>query len=333
MSKKLNIKKQSLGKRRDKAAGITEKIINLLNILNHIEQGKYPTVEKLAELCEVSERSIYRYLNIIGFIVPLTYDSEKGGYRFLNEGALRAIPFDIKELALLSALSDMTSQIGEPIKGSFQNILNKLHTCSKDSGKAPSLFRFSFQHGSVSDSLQWFNEVSDAISEQRQMKIKYHSINTDKQTNRTIDPYGLVFYDGIWFIYAYCNLRKDFRWFAIDRIKKVTALQQTFAKPDNFNMEERFKKSWGIWGGKAIEITVRFSKDVAELIKRKKSWHPSEKRVVLPSGEVELTFNVSGTEEIKWWLYSWIPYIQVIKPKTLIDEMKKDLTKALSICS
>lgn len=330
MSKKLTIKKQSLGKRRDKAAGITEKIINLLNILNHIEQGKYPTVEKLSEICMVSERSIYRYLNIIGFIVPITYDSEKGGYRFLNEGALRAIPFDVKELALLSALSDMTSQIGEPIKGSFQNILNKLHTCSKESGRDTSLLSFPIK-GSASDSWQWFNEISDAISGQRQMKIKYHSISPDKQTNRTIDPYGMVFYDAIWFIYAFCHLRKDFRWFALDRIEKAATLQQTFTKPDNFNMDEQLRKSWGIWGGKATEITVRFSKDVAELIKRKKFWHPSEKRVVLPSGEVELTFNVSGIEEIKWWIYSWIPHIQVIKPETLINEMKKDLTKALSI--
>jgi predicted DNA-binding transcriptional regulator YafY len=330
MPKKLSIKKQSLGKRRDKPAGITEKVINLFKILNQIEQGKYPTVEELAKECEVSNRSIYRYLNIIGFIVPITYDGEKGGYRFLKEGALRLIPFDTKELALLSALSDMTSQIGEPVKGSFQKILNKLNTCSKESGRGTSLLSFPIK-GSASDSWQWFNEVSDAISDKRQIKIKYHSISPDKQTNRTIDPYGIVFYEGIWFIYAYCHLRKDFRWFALDRIEKATTLPYTFARPDNFNIEKRLRKSWGIWGGEPTEITVRFSKDVAELIKRKKFWHPSENRVVLPSGEVEMTFNVLGTEEIKWWLYSWIPHIQVIKPKSLINEMKKDLTKSLSI--
>jgi predicted DNA-binding transcriptional regulator YafY len=126
-------------------------------------------------------------------------------------------------------------------------------------------------------------------------------------------------------------LRKDYRWFALDMIEKTSPMDKTFKKPDSFDMDEHLRKSWMIWEGEQTQVKVKFSPEIAEVIKRKPSWHPSEKRELLPNGEVELTFTVSGTEEIKWWIYSWIPYVKVLEPKSLRDEMKRDLKKTLLI--
>ncbi|WP_082673588.1 HTH domain-containing protein [Thermodesulfovibrio aggregans] len=45
--------------------------MNILKILNLNEQDKHPTVKELAQICEVSERSIYRYLYILNQVVPI----------------------------------------------------------------------------------------------------------------------------------------------------------------------------------------------------------------------------------------------------------------------
>lgn len=328
MKKTMQIKKQSLNRRKDKPAGIAEKVINLLKIINRIEQGDHPTAKKLAEEGEVSERSIYRYLNIINFIVPIIYDKQKGGYRFEKEDALRIIPFESKELALLTAFADLTAQAGEPLAKSFQGILNKISAGCTGGNDYKPVMRFSVPP-TAPQGTQWFDVVTDAIINKTQAKIRYHAINTGELTSRTVNPYGLSFNDGIWFLYAFCHLRKDFRWFALDRIERLTVLKRTFEKPGGFDMAKRMKESWGIWEGEKTEIKVRFAPEVAEIIKRKPSWHMSEKRKILPSGEVELTLTVSGTDEIKWWIYSWIPYVEVIRPKWLRKKVKNQLSIAL----
>ncbi len=71
MPKKPSIKKGSTKQRKEKPQGVAEKVINILKILNLNEQDKHPTVKELAQICEVSERSIYRYLYILNQVVPI----------------------------------------------------------------------------------------------------------------------------------------------------------------------------------------------------------------------------------------------------------------------
>jgi hypothetical protein len=60
------------------------------------------------------------------------------------------------------------------------------------------------------------------------------------------------------------------------------------------------------------------------LLLRKERWHPSEKREVLADGEVRLSFTVAGVEEIKRWIYSWLPNVRVIEPESLRNTIRKN---------
>lgn len=328
MAKKPKIKEESYKKRKDKPAGITEKVINILKILNLIEQGKAPSVKTLAEECEVSERSVYRYLNILSSIVPIVYDPKKKGYRLENEKALKVIPLEKEELALISSLMDFLLKSGRELSLVFKGLLDKLFTCTKD-GSVSTESVYKFITPSQGET-KLFREVSRGLMEQRQIKIIYHSLNTDEVTERIIDPYGMLYYDGIWFVFAYCHLREDYRTFALDRIKELEILNTHFKKPEDFKLNETLSESWGLWQGDIKTVKVRFSKDISEVILRKPKWHPSQKTEIKDDGSVELTFNVSGIDEIKWWLYSWIPHVKVLYPEELREQLIGDLKKALS---
>jgi len=327
--KRPRIKRSSLNKRRDKPAGIVEKVINILKILNLIEQDKAPSVRTLSEVCEVSERSIYRYLNILYSIVPIVYDSKLGGYRFENERALKVIPFEKKEIALLSSLMDLISKSGKDIQKTFKGIIEKIYICQDKEHAYTPREVFHFITSSTGDS-RWLDEITRAVIDSKQLRIKYHAINTGEITERLIDPYGLVFYDGLWFIYAYCHLRGDYRLFATDRIKELETLKTGFLKPEGFSLKESLSLCWGLWEGEIKTVTVRFSKEIAPVIMRKEKWHPTEERKIFEDGSIELTFRVSGLEEIKWWIYSWIPHIEVIAPQELREQLNHDLKEALS---
>lgn len=55
------------------------------------------------------------------------------------------------------------------------------------------------------------------------------------QTERDIDPYGVVFHTGRWYLVGHDHLRDDLRTFRIDRIASITPRPQTFATPDGFD--------------------------------------------------------------------------------------------------
>jgi predicted DNA-binding transcriptional regulator YafY len=60
-----------------KPAGISEKVISLLEIYTMIAQKQFPSVSSLKEHFHVSERSIYRYLEIINMIDGIEFDMRK----------------------------------------------------------------------------------------------------------------------------------------------------------------------------------------------------------------------------------------------------------------
>ena len=58
--------------------------------------------------------------------------------------------------------------------------------------------------------------MTKSIEDQKRLNIRYHDRNGDI-TERTIEPHVIVFKQGLWYVYAYCNLRNEFRFF-----KKIT---------------------------------------------------------------------------------------------------------------
>lgn len=327
MKKKIDIDK--IGKRRDKPTGIAEKVINLLRIINLIEQGNCPSLKRLAEETEVSERSVYRYLNIINYIVPIVYDRQRGGYRFEKQDIKGVIPLNNREIALLSALSEVTKQLGESMQVTYKEIISRLNAGIKDRIKDQTPIDIKIPTA-VAKGGQYIQDITEALVNHRQIEIIYRKLNTDEVTERIVDPYRLTFYEGVWYMYGYCHLRGDYRWFALDRIERLRVLLSNYEKADEKEIDKRLRQSWRIISGKETEVRIRFSKEVAELINRRPSWHESEQREILPTGEIELTFTVSGIEEIKWWIYSWIPYVKVIYPEILNEEIKMDLHRMLA---
>ncbi|MFF4653317.1 helix-turn-helix transcriptional regulator [Streptomyces sp. NPDC001380] len=64
--------------------------------------------------------------------------------------------------------------------------------------------------------------------------IHYRSRQQDR-TERDVDPYGVVFHTGRWYLVGHDHLRDDLRTFRIDRIASVAPRTRAFAVPDGFD--------------------------------------------------------------------------------------------------
>lgn len=324
------MKKSFLHNRRNKPAGISEKAIRLLEIYTMIAQRKYPSTVSLMEHFGVTERTIYRYLEQINVIDPIEFDRENNGYRFTHGDRIKKLPINDQELIILFTAGEALSRLGGTFKTNFQGLLNKMFSVSGrsvDNKKVPIIVKA--PDASINEKIQdYLMTVSLCMKEKRSVSMSYQARGAKEPTERIIDPYGLVFHEGVWFVIGYCHLRKELRNFAMDRIIHLKERFFYFEVRGGFDLEEYISSSWGIIHEEPVTITIRFKANVAEFILRKEKWHPSEQRKILSDGDIELTFTVAGVNEIKHWIYSWLPSVEIIEPAWLRQQARKELARS-----
>jgi predicted DNA-binding transcriptional regulator YafY len=313
-----------------KPAGISEKVIRLLEVYTMVAQRQYPSIASLTDHFGVTERTIYRYLEQINIIDAIEFDRERNGYKFTHGDRIKKMILGDKEMITLFTAGEALSHLGASFRASFQGLLDKMFSFSgkpQDRKKVPIIIKT--PDASINERVQdHLMTVSLCMKERRSVSMVYRARGAKVATERIVDPYGLVFYDGVWVVIGYCHLRKELRSFAMDRIINLKERFLYFEQPSSFNLEEYIGDSWGIIHEDPVDITVRFKANVSEFISRKEKWHPSEKRMVLPNGDIELTFTVAGVVEIKHWIYSWLPNVEIVKPSWLREQARKELDRS-----
>ena len=301
------------------------KFDSLMLILNKLDRNETVTVHSLMDDLEVSQRSVHRYLltlEVAGF--PVHYDKKKGTYLFYEGYSLRKPNFSIEERLAFALAKEAMKDYGTGMEESLESLEKKLSFKQPDSGdqvilkpKKPS----SLVKG-------YLGRIYEAITNFQSIEIVYKALYSDKVTTRKVDPYYVFFPEGFWTLRAYCHLRGGLRTFALDRMISLKVLNEHFP-PRNMSPEEELASSFGVWiDGDPVEVVLRFDKDFKRYIQRKK-WHQSQKDKHLKDGRLEVSFKINGLEGIKYWIYRWIPNVEVVAPKELKDMIHNDLKKAL----
>jgi len=325
MKKFEKLQKRSSGNR------ISSKIINIIKILSMIDAGERVVASTLSEKLEVSEKSIYRYIKTIEVSgIPIYYDKEKKSYAFFGNFSLKKVIFNPDEFSNFMSVREIISNLGLPSDSPFFRVVERIfeneniHSFDKN---FPMIVNLGMTAQSP-DNEKVLNIINSAILKKCRVWIKYFAHGNQTLTEREVAPYGLTYSDGFWYMIGKCDLRNSTRTFAIDGIREIESTDKRFAIPKNFNLGDYFSKSFKIVVGNDVEVIIRFSSEIANQILRKK-WHRFQRAEKQPNGDVILYFNVAGTDEIKHWLYSWIPHFEILSPVQLRKEVKKELLKTI----
>ena len=313
-----------------KPVGMSEKVIRLLEIYTLIAQNRFPSVKSLAERFCVSERTLYRYLELINIVDAVEYDPDKGGYRFTQGDRIKKLVLSREELITLFSAGQAVSALGASFRENFQRLIQRMFLASgKEIPREEPQIIIKIPDPVLGERTEaMLKGISTAMSEKRSVEITYRSQRSRATVVRLVDPYGLVYHEGVWIMVGFCHLRKEIRSFAVDRVLELRERYLYFKPLNDFDLKEHLSHSWGVIDGEEVQVTVRFGTSVSEYIIRKEKWHPSERRRILSDGAVELTFTIAGTNEIKRWIYGWLPNVEVIEPKSLRDEIRKELSES-----
>jgi len=231
----------------------------------------------------------------------------------------------------LLASRAVVSKLGAGVSGAFDNLLKKVQTdtgCKTQQriSTASQAYWFDIDEAADFTAIQpQFDAIQNAIEEKVRLEIEYVGMGDREKNVRQVDPYGLFYSCGVWYMLAYCHLRKDIREFALDCMRKFKTTDTPYALPKGFSMDKYFEGGWHIITcGEPIEVKLRFSSDVARWITRKK-WHPTQKIETKKDGSIVFKVTLNGTEEIRRWIYHWGSNCEVLGPKNFRKEVAEEL--------
>ncbi len=101
-------------------------------------------------------------------------------------------------------------------------------------------------------------------------------------------------------------------------------------KPKTFSLNDFLTNSWGVFNGEKQLVKVKFSKNVAELI-RKVKWSSTQEIEDLDDGSMILKFYIDELGDIKTWILGFGGEAEVIEPLSLRADINEEIKKLLNI--
>ncbi len=302
------------------------KFDSMMAILNMLDQGKTVSLESVADHFGFTKKSAERYMGSLKTAFPVAYDRKQRSYVFEKGFQLKKIELSPEEQLFFGLAKNMLKKYGGKTGRVMESIERKIGSCSMPFPKHI-LFSGDALPPQVEEYIQRLNY---AIREQQLVEINYRATyKNDEVTCRTVEPYFLFFEDNLWYLRAYCRLRKDLRVFALDKIDSVSVLERHFVPRVSVSPEEELLTgARAVLDGEPVTVTLRFEKKIAPSIKRRK-WFPSQKEKNLPEGRLEMTCRVNGFIGVKPWIMRWMPYVEVVWPKELRKLVREEMQEAL----
>ena len=208
----------------------TTRVLTVLELLQAHRQMSGP---KLAERLEVDVRSVRRYIVMLQDLgIPIEAERGRyGTYRLLRGFKMPPMMFTEDEalaltLGLLAARRLGMTMAAPAVEGALAKIDRVLPEALRERVQALQdtlvLDSISSERYSSSPNSSVVLTLSVATQQEKRVWMRYHSGQAE-ETERAVDPYGLIFHAGLWYTVGYCHLRQDLRMFRLDHLRRSIA--------------------------------------------------------------------------------------------------------------
>ncbi len=299
-----------------------QKSIRLLKILDLCSRKRLMTAPRLAQMCEVDERTIYRDLQALGELGAAI--SCENGYRVISMPALPQFQFThFEQVVLTLALKNLPLHLDKELQRIAGGLLNKL---LEQPVESPEIALEAPPAGQLKGNV--FGRLQKAIeAHQLVTLVKYRKLVDEVVAGLTVEPYLLYFRERAWYLVAWNPQRQDFRIYRLDRLDKLRVEKQTFS-PRPFNAEEYFSGSLGIVVDEPQRLRARFTGLTKEIVKKDGRFLPEEMRE--ENSALILDKTIKG--EILWlrWILGFGGEAEILEPAAMREKAVKMMREGLA---
>jgi len=172
-----------------------------------------------------------------------------------------------------------------------------------------------------------------AIKNQLQIKFTYHKFWEEEPTHRITEPYALKEFKNRWYILAN-DLKDDMiKSFALDRLSEFEITKNKFSTIKKFNVNEHYKYCFGIISPNDLElqeIILSFDPFQGKYIKTL-PLHETQEIQIDTENELRIKLKLYVTHDFLMEILSFGQNVKVIKPKSLINDVKTTYQNALAL--
>ena len=164
-----------------------------------------------------------------------------------------------------------------------------------------------------------------AIKNKLQIKFEHENFYEETITAKITEPYALKEFKDRWYLIAKDLHGGRIKTFGLDRITKLEITTTRFIVSPDFNLEEMFRYCFGIFTPRDKEPKEIILSFIPEQGKYTKSLplHESQKILIDDDTELRIQLKLFITHDFVMELLSFGADMTVLKPKSLIDIVKK----------
>jgi predicted DNA-binding transcriptional regulator YafY len=294
-------------------------INRLLEMVYILLDKKMVTAKELAVYFEVSQRTIYRDIDVLSAAgIPIyTNKGKGGGIRLLDNYVMNKSILSEKEqidiLSSLQGLSALSAPDVSPVLKKLAVLFDKHNTNWID---------VDFSHwGSHPREQEKFNLLKTAILDKKTVGFDYFS-SYGKKSERIIEPLKILFKGQSWYIYGFCRSKSDFRMFKVTRIKNLVRYEETFERDMPANIWDNFRS----YDGKIVKLTLKIEARMAYRV-----YDEFNQECITKNEDGSFTVIV-GFPESEWvygYIMSYGDAAEVLEPKDIRETVKKMFQEGL----
>ncbi|WP_019614830.1 helix-turn-helix transcriptional regulator [Psychromonas ossibalaenae] len=214
----------------------TERLFQIVEILR---SRRTTTAQYLADRLGLSVRTIYRHINDLTLSgIPVI--SETGvGYWLDQSFDMPPLMFNEEELLALSFGAKLVQQTADDyLADAAASLLQKIQH-SLPQQKQPLLDQMVLHAPSGLVDKKYKKKMAlcrAAIDKQQVLSLQYSDANGD-YSERLIRPLALAFWGKVWTLAAWCEKRRDFRAFRLDRMHSLMLTAVFFSSSEEISLK------------------------------------------------------------------------------------------------
>jgi predicted DNA-binding transcriptional regulator YafY len=202
----------------------------LFQLVQLVRGRRLVTGEWLAARLEVSLRTVYGDIaDLQAQGVPI--EGEAGvGYRMRAGFDLPPLMFTTDEAkAMVACVRLAQPRLDAALAGAAESALSKvlgvLPTAARAAAESLALFALGADIDAATR--ERLEALRRATEGKRKVRLRYLDLK-DAASERTVRPLGNFFWNAVWTLAAWCEMRQGFRSFRVDRIARLDVLDEAF---------------------------------------------------------------------------------------------------------
>lgn len=314
----------------------------LFLVKNMVSRAGGTSIPQICEELEVSRWTAMRLLRDVELSgTPVEKVWDEGETRFVVPSGARNAQISLTQFEMIGvAVAQQTARYldGTPLAESMESVFAKIAAALKRPDLVSNLRRKI--HDANEGAMRFakrdaanLQELVDALLRDEQVALTHERVANGTLEFR-VDPYTLLFHKKGPYLVGKSHHeghKQETRTFAFDGIRSLRWCRgATFKYPTTYTPERQLRGAFGIVRGKAVEIRVRFRKEVLRAVKRR-AWHRSQRVGKVEGDWFEVTLRCAASFEVQNWILGWGRNAEVVAPAGLRESVAREAAAMVAV--